>query len=69
MAARHDVCARADLTGTVAMKKKFKRDDKRTHKYLDVALHDVPQVESAGPPDSDNGARDNQTTVNRDMEF
>ncbi len=49
------------------MKKKFKRDDKRTHKYLDVQLHDVPQPQSAhesqGYPDA------NLERVNGDVEI
>ncbi|ODM71692.1 hypothetical protein A6X20_07055 [Bradyrhizobium elkanii] len=50
------------------MKKKFKRDDKRTHKYLDVSLHDVPQVSSSAgddSPQSDAVARH----VNSEQEF
>jgi putative DNA primase/helicase len=48
------------------MKKKFKRDDKRTHRYLDVALHDVPESRSA---DSAGDPRDSAPIVNRDREF
>ncbi len=48
------------------MKKKFKRDDKRTHRYLDVALHDVPD---ARPSDSTSDPRDTPADVNRDREF
>lgn len=51
------------------MKKKFKRDDKRTHKYLDVSLHDVPQSQSA-TPDSDGDPRGgNWERVNNDLEI
>lgn len=47
------------------MKKKFKRDDKRTHRYLDVVLHDVPE---ARPADSGGDPR-GQGNVNRDVEI
>lgn len=46
------------------MKKKFKRDDKRTHKYLDVVLRDVPQA-SENQHDGD----PRETYVNGDVEF
>lgn len=47
------------------MKKKFKRDDKRTHRYLDVSLHDVPETR---PADSAGDPRDDPPNVNTDME-
>lgn len=47
------------------MKKKFKRDDKRTHKYLDVVLRDVPH--QAG--ENQNGGDPRDTYVNGDVEF
>lgn len=47
------------------MKKKFKRDDKRTHKYLDVTLRDVPQT---GTHDGDSSGDPRDGYVNRDME-
>lgn len=52
------------------MKKKFKRDDKRTHKYLDVALHDVPET-SAKPAETDSGAdpRERDGWVNEHTEM
>lgn len=46
------------------MKKKIKRDDKRTHKYLDVELHDVPSRPDPVPPDSSQPPDDRWEKVN-----
>lgn len=53
------------------MKKKFRRDDtKRVHVYLDVALHDVPQMAQPSPSDDSRGdPRDAAGWVNGDQEM